>query len=636
MDTRPSARIASQFLIISTGFLMAAGPLSAADAPETNSMLPLVKSRVDTATPHPRLFWPATADQSVRAKIKQNPLWRNTWETVQVVADHMLNEPPVVYKKEGRRLLHRSREALTRIIHLSFAMRMTGDRRYCDRAMVEMKAAAAMPDWNPSHFLDTAEMTMALAVGYDWLYPSLTPEARAEIRTAIEQKGLGPYLKPNSKHGWERGGNNWNQVCHAGMVAGALALLEENPDRATEVVCRALAGLPNAMKVYEPDGTYPEGPGYWNYGTTLNVVLLSMLESALGTDFGLANRPGFLKTGDFLLQMTGPTGRYYNFSDCGSGTSFSPAMIWFAARARRPDWLWFEDGLLKTQIADIRKSHGDKQPDRFFPLILVWGDVNPRRAEPSIRNWFGRGPNPLAVFRSSWRDSSAVYLAIKAGSPSASHGHMDVGSFIMEADGVRWSLDLGSQNYHAMESRGLDIWNARQGAERWRIFRYHNRGHSTLMVDDQEQVVRSQAPITEFSGTSARACAVVDLTSTYAGQLDSAIRRFSFQSDHRIVIEDHLKGGTNMVSVRWGMVTPATLKPDGLGRAWLEKDGKRLRLEVVSPAGITLQAWPADPPPAEFDEPNPGVSVIGFTNSLPAGQAVEWKIILTPGSAVKR
>ena len=280
-------------------------PLLGADGPNSAE----VRQRVETAVPHPRLLWTAGGEDLVRSKIKQDPRCQQVWEAVQITADHMLTEPAVIYRKQGRRLLHRSREALSRVIHLSFAARMTGDKRYATRAIEEMKAAAAMPDWNPSHFLDTAEMTLALAIGYDWLYADLTPGDRAVIREAIESKGLGPYLRPGAKHGWERGGNNWNQVCHAGMVAGALALLEDDPKRATEVVSRAVAGLPHAMKVYEPDGTYPEGPSYWNYGTTLNVVLIGMLESALGTDFDLAQRPGFLKTGEFPLQVTGATGK---------------------------------------------------------------------------------------------------------------------------------------------------------------------------------------------------------------------------------------------------------------------------------------------------------------------------------------
>lgn len=581
-----------------------------------------VQQRIGKAAPHPRLFWTAGGEEAVRAKIKQDPRCAAAWDAVHVSADQMLAEPPVIYKKEGRRLLHRSREALGRIMHLGFAARMTGDKRYIARAVAEMKAAAAMPDWNPSHFLDTAEMTLAMAVGYDWLYAELSPADRAKIKEAIEQKGLGPYLKPGSKHGWERGGNNWNQVCHGGMVAGALALLEDNPGRAAEVVSRALAGLPRAMKVYEPDGTYPEGPAYWNYGTTFNVALIAMLESALGTDFGLSQSAGFLKTGEFPLQMTGATVSYYNFSDCGSGTHFSPAMTWFASRTRRPELLWFEEGLLQREIRETKH-------DRFFPLAILWMDVKMRRAEPSARSWYGRGPNPLAVFRSSWTDPNAIYLAIKAGSPGASHGHMDIGSFIMEADGVRWSLDLGAQSYHALESRGFNLWDGRPGGDRWKLFRYHNRGHSTLLVDDKEQVVNSHAPITEFSAE--KMTAVVDMCATYAGQLASATRRFNVEAGKRVVIADRLKAGTKPEHVRWAMVTPGTLKPGG----WLEKDGKRLHIEVLSPSGPELRVWPADPPPHDFDEPNPGVSIVGFMVPLVAGQEVTVKVALTPGSAAR-
>jgi hypothetical protein len=578
-----------------------------------------IQPRLEKAAPHPRLFWTARDEEAVRAKIKQDPRCAAMWDAVRVAANHILKESPVVYKKEGRRLLHRSREALGRITHLAFAARMTGDKRYVARAVAEMKAAAAMPDWNPSHFLDVAEMTMGLAVGYDWLYGELASADRAEIREAIETKGLGPYLKPGKKHGWERGGNNWNQVCHGGMVAGALALLEDNPSRAAEVVSRALKGLPYAMKVYEPDGTYPEGPGYWNYGTTYNVVLISMLESALGTDFGLSQQPGFLKTGEFPLHMTGPTGRYYNFSDCGSGTGFSPAMVWLASRTKRPELLWFEEGLLQREVRNNKH-------DRFFPLAILWMDPKMQRAEPTARSWHGRGPNPLAAFRTSWTNPNALYLAIKAGSPGASHGHMDVGSFILDADGVRWSLDLGMQSYHALESRGFNLWNGKPGGERWKLFRYHNRGHSTLLVDDQEQVVRSDAPITEFSGD--RMTAVVDLSATYAGQLAFGKRRFSVEGDRRVVIEDHLKAGTKTEQVRWAMVTSGTLKQGG----WLEKDGKRLRIEVLSPVGVTLQVWQAHPPPHDFDEPNPGVSVVGFTVPLAAGEERTLKVVLSRAS----
>ena len=96
------------------------------------------------------------------------------------------------------------------------------------------------------------------------------------------------------------------------------------------------------------------------------------------------------------------------------------------------------------------------------------------------------------------------------------------------------------------------------------------------------------------------------------------------------MIEDQLTGGAQPVKVRWGMVTPAQLKPDGPSRAWLEKDGKRLRIEIISPARATLESWPANPPPRDYDQPNPGISVVGFTVPLAAGETLSRKVRLSP------
>ena len=117
------------------------------------------------------------------------------------------------------------------------------------------------------------------------------------------------------------------------------------------------------------------------------------------------------------------------------------------------------------------------------------------RKEPARLDWRGEGQNPLATFRSSWTDPNALFLAVKAGTPAASHAHLDIGSFILDAMGERWSLDLGMQEYNNLEQRGFDLWGNKQGAQRWSLFRYHNQGHSTLVVNGAEQVISSRAPI---------------------------------------------------------------------------------------------------------------------------------------------
>ena len=62
-------------------------------------------------------------------------------------------------------------------------------------------------------------MTMALAIGYDWLYGYLTPSSRKAIETAIIEKGIKPsYVE---EYNWFLdAGHNWNQVCNAGMTYG--------------------------------------------------------------------------------------------------------------------------------------------------------------------------------------------------------------------------------------------------------------------------------------------------------------------------------------------------------------------------------------------------------------------------------
>ena len=147
--------------------------------------------RIEAApTTHPRLFLNPDRAQALKRRLAVDPLLASAVAYVKSCADEIEMAEPVIRKKLGRRLLGVSRTCLKRVVHLAFAYRMTGATHYLERAQVEMLAAAAFRDWNPSHFLDVAEMTAALAIGYDWLYTDLDPSARAKIREAIVNKGL--------------------------------------------------------------------------------------------------------------------------------------------------------------------------------------------------------------------------------------------------------------------------------------------------------------------------------------------------------------------------------------------------------------------------------------------------------------
>jgi len=574
--------------------------------------------------PHPRLFITNQQVTEIQTKLKSQPPLQVFYQAMLTKADDILEQSPVKRVKTGRRLLSVSRRCLDRVIHLSAAYRFTGKQSYLRRAEKELLAAAAFSDWNPSHFLDVAEMTAALAIGYDWLYNELSQTSRQTIRQAILEKGLQPSLK---NKGWARGHNNWNQVCNGGITLGALAIMEDQPELAQKLVHRAVNGVQVVMKLYDPDGAYPEGPGYWVYGTSYNVILLAALESVLGTDFNLSQAPGFARTASYYLHIIGPTGLYFNYPDSGSRGNFSPTMFWFAQKYDQPSLTWYQHQLWKDSSA---KNSSTLVQSRFSPLTLLWSSG--KQSIPKKLSWMGRGSNPVAMFRSSWTDPDAAYLAIKGGSPGVSHGHMDVGSFVLDVDGLRWVMDLGPESYHKIESRGMSLWGKSQDAERWRIFRYNNLSHSTLVVNSQHQRVNGNAPIVRYSDERSFPHVVFDMSDVYEGQLAKALRGAALLPTAQVIIQDEFKAANQPATVRWAMVTPAKVSIKTNKSALLQKDGKTMRLTVLTDQEVQLRTY-STKPKADYDASNRDTRLIGFEISLSSGQAARTAVLLSPSSA---
>ena len=323
---------------------------------------------------------------------------------------------------------------------------LTSDARYARRAEKELLAASEFRDWNPSHFLDVAEMTAALGIGYDWLYNSLPEKSRSTIRSAIVDKGL----KPSIPGGWwTTTYNNWNQVCNGGLAIGAIAVMDQEPELAATIIERTVRNLPHAMKEYAPDGAYPEGPSYWRYGTTYNVLILAALESAFGTDFKLSKTDGFLECSDYFIQSLGPSGLHFNYSDGRPGARFSPTLRWFSRKRNRPHLLRTDTVMLRDYLA-IAESDSINYS---LPLLLLWSPKKTENTATPATHWNGRGKTPVSFHRSSWSDPDATFFGIKGGSPSTNHGHMDIGSFVLDMLGERWAHDLGLQSYHDLESK---------------------------------------------------------------------------------------------------------------------------------------------------------------------------------------
>lgn len=571
---------------------------------------------------HPRLLWLAGEEAKIKQQIGRSEEWSRLHQGILAESDSMMALPVLERIQTGRRLLSVSRECLRRVLFWSYSWRMTQEQRYLQRALRELLAVSAFSDWNPSHFLDVAEMTTAVAIGYDWLYHGLAEPDRATIRQALWEKGIAPSLLPENNY-WLRNTNNWNQVCNAGMTLGAMAVFEHHPEQAAELVDRAIASLPISMKEYEPDGAYPEGYNYWGYGTTFNVLMIGALEKGYGHDFGLVQQPGFLQSASYMLHVIGPSGQPFNYGDAGqNGGQIQPALYWFADRLKAYNLLWHEKKYLSPDFMP------ENLQERTLPFALIWGAEVPLEqvSTPAENYWAGMGPNPVALMRTSWTDPNATFVGIKGGTPAISHGHMDVGSFVMEANGVRWAIDFGMQDYESLESKGIQLWGRAQDAQRWQIFRYNNLAHNTLAVNGKHQRVNGFGVLQ--SGSSPHV-ATVEMTELCQPDLKKAFRQIAITKGGTVVVTDQVAAGEQPATLRWTMATPATVTLTGRRTALLEKDGRQLKVKVRA-RKATLRTWSAEPT-TDYDAPNPGTVLFGFEMPLSPARPQKLVVVLRPG-----
>ena len=193
---------------------------------------------------------------------------------------------------------------------------------------------------------------------------------------------------------------------------------------------------------------------------------------------------------------------------------------------------------------------------------------------------------------------------------------MDAGGFILELDGVRWADDLGMQEYHPLERRGIRLFDNRAGGDRWKVFRYTNLAHSTLTVDGALHSVSGRVPLLDFSADPAALGVTVDLAPALTPRVARANRRFAPRSDARgLSIVDTLTGLRPGASVRWALVTAAQVEL-GENSAVLRAGNRelRLRFRITSSDTVRLSiASASGPEPHDAAAPDHRILVAEFT-----------------------
>ena len=245
-------------------------------------------------------------------------------------------------------------------------------------------------------------------------------------------------------------------------------------------------------------------------------------------------------------------------------------MFWLARRFQQP--------VFAGHARRITKIH---------PLDLLWFEtrgISPREAGLPLDRYF-RGVE-VATFRSSWDDPKAMFVGFKAGDNRAAHSHLDLGSFILEAQGVRSAVDLGGDDYNL--SGYFD-------RNRWDYYRLRAEGHNTLVLNPgsgPDQDPEASAAIFWFRSGPDLSLAIADLTPAYARQAQRVWRGLSLLNRRQVLIQDEIQA-EKPVEVLWALHTAAEvrLSPDNR-TAYLSLGGAPGRPHPFPP-GVGFQALTA-------------------------------------------
>ena len=524
---------------------------------------------------HPRILANEEDFLRIKGNLETDDYLRTVYAKVYLYCEDQLTQPVSKYElPDGVRLLDISKTASQRITWLAMMYRLSGDHRFADRAIEEMLAVCAFPDWHPKHYLDVGQMAYGVGLGYDWLYYELTSAERATI-----SKALHDYAVATSPGQWYKTLNsNWNAWCHGGVAIAAAAIYEDYPEDCSAFFADAVTDIQKSLEVFAPMGAYPEGPGYSQVGSLFSVLFFETMTTVLGTDFGLSDMEGFRESGNYLRAMTGYTNSF-NYGDGSANILDGAVFHWYAKRYQMPE------------LSLYQKTVQTNGTDEHLELLWYDPDLIAGKEDEALQLdylMYSDEGQSIASFRSFQDDAYQIYAAIKSGYNSTSHADMDIGTFVMEAMGVRWFAELGSDNYN-LPGYGTYSNGYAETIGRWKYYRKRAEGQNTLVINPSDlggQASNALCQITSYKSGYDGGYAIVDMLDAYDSYGASSIRRglTLFDNRSRVLLRDELTC-TKSSDVYWFAHTMAEIQISSDGKtATLTQDGKTLKAQILSPS----------------------------------------------------
>ena len=503
-----------------------------------------------------------------------------------------------------------SREVINRMVILGYAWQITGERKYADRAWEELENVCSYNDWCTSHFLATAEMALAVSIGYDWLYDYLSKEQKDLLAETTYEYAIKPALSKNYLKNWFTWSkNNWNSICYSGVGIASMTFSSCYPDEAAEFLKMCYEAMPVAFSNFTPDGVYAEGPGYSQSGMNSIVFFVATSKNYFGTDYGLSEIDGFKELGKFPVYITTPTG-VFNFGDNKARMCFSPALHWYASEYDSPllacYQMWDVPGIFSPDTSGGTERNGKGKEDA---LSLLWYDrsytaENADFSDEALAlNLTSDVGQDLVLMRSAYLDKDATFAGIKGGYNYTNHGDLDIGTFVFDTLGECWAEELGPGAYDAPNY----FLNLPAGG-RWKNYCKRAEGQNTLVINPnmtlEDQYALARGKFTCFEETADGGKAALNMTDAY--RMNGALkvtRDFELYSEKTsLKITDKVICSIPS-EIYWFMHTKADVRISADGKtAILTIGGKQLKASSLADGTFSVMKAEALKGAYEYDE----------------------------------
>ena len=583
---------------------------------------------------HPRIMLDAADFEQIKKNVKTDARMANWYGGLITEANKLLKQEPLVYElRDGVRLWFVSNDFVSRMMTLSLAYRLTGDKKYSDRGYTEMKAIADFKGWHPEHHIDVAALGIGYAIGYDWLYETYTKEQLEYLEKRAYDNFYTEYIKGfRGLSGYMAEGisfnNNHNAVMNGGSVIMANAFMDVFPEASRYIMAGSIRASENMLYNFAPSGNWYEGVSYGTMTLRFLAYLMATVDKIYGTEYTLDKSEGLDQAAQFCIYMQCPAGPY-SFSDATSnGASRSvvlePSMLWFASYYgdSSVQTTWFKifhyaptGDTLARSILWYRPEYADRKDtldiDKLYPSINV------------------------EVMRNNWMPIGQTMVGVKGGRASVEHAHMDMGSFGFTSGDTRWIDDIGADDYDLLE---FFHGESKQG-KRWSYYRERAEAHSCVIVapdaKGSEYDPNVTAKLTAVENKPKGAIATVDLTDSIGkDKVKSAMRGFNFTDDRQsLVVRDEINIKKKS-DVYWLAYTNEEARVEGNSviLTSTKELGKTLKIDFICNQPFEVSVGAPEPLPEtksyvqSFD--NKGYRIVFKTN---AQGPLEITAKLTPG-----